>query len=92
MSPSRKAAIVGLLVGCTSLVAAPIALVLPGFLIQRSLSLDLGMARSQSLIVYITAGFVYAPIGLGLGLLGVVILIISIPIYIDAKRKERRLI
>lgn len=88
MSPSRKAAIVGLIVGFISLLAAPVVVILPGFLVQRGADAP----RAVSFLVYITAGFVYAPIAFVLGIFGVVILIISIPIYSDAKRKETRVI
>ncbi len=80
----KKTAMIGIISGCASLLGAPIALLLPGFLINRGTDAP----REVYPLVYITAGFVYAPIAFVLGIFGVIILVISVQSYARHRAQE----
>jgi hypothetical protein len=90
MSPSRKAALAGIWIGSTAAIVGllPIVIVIVFVVFfghgPRHIpdSVPTGLVMLPMLAIFLT------PIGLFFGIPGLLILAISIPIYIDAKRKE----
>ena len=85
MSGLRKVSVATLIVGCISLLGAPAAVILPGFLTSRAMH---DVSHEATPLIFITSGFIYLPIALALGLFGLSAIAVSIWIYTEARRKE----
>jgi hypothetical protein len=93
MSPARKAALVGIWVGGTASIVGllPIVIATAFTVYFGHAGQPVHVAHPELLVLPMLAIFL-APIGLLFGIPGLLVLAASIPIYIDAKRKEMRLI
>ena len=90
MSPSRKAALVGIWVGGTASTVGLLPIVIVTaftFVFRHGGRHPVDLAHPELLVVPMLSIFL-APIGLLFGIPGLLVLAASIPIYIDAKRKE----
>jgi len=89
MSPSRKVGVIGMSAGAVLAVAGLALFVLPLFYAKPEVSPSLGFTvRRTVLSDSAESWLIGAPTGLVLLSFGAVVLILSLVIYFDAKRKE----
>src|SRR5437868_4366825 len=92
MSPSRKAALVGIWVGSTASIVGflPVIITITFALFFGHSPRHIPDSVPTGLVMLPMLAIFLAPIGLLFGIPGLLILAASIPIYINAKRKETR--